>query len=61
MSKSKYIVGSEVSWSRGELPCGTGVVSEVRQIEGKPVYMVREPGGNIHAFTERELSQGVSV
>lgn len=62
MSAPKYAVGSTVTWDRGKLPRGTGVVKEVKlKVDGEvPVYMVREPNGNVHCFMEDQLTQGNS-
>jgi hypothetical protein len=46
-------IGTEVTWDRGDLPDGEGVVVEIKEDAG--MHMVRDTHGNLHGFPEHQV------
>jgi hypothetical protein len=47
-----YPLGTEVTWERGDLPDGVGVIVEIKDYGGRNFYMVRDGVNAMYGFHE---------
>lgn len=52
----KYVVGQNVTWDRGVISNGHGVVTEVKTLGGANYYMVRDARNALFLYTEEDLT-----
>lgn len=53
------VVGSQISWDRGDLPRGVAKVVEVKEHNERRLYMARDKNNNLFGLPEHVVTEEV--